>query len=154
MVVNPFESRPAPRSDEPDGDDDDAPPPVDPVPDCYRGGVWGTRLRHAALAVLIYARGEPLAVPEIMRRIRKQHVVRVGVTTKDLADALRHEVRRGRAIRAFHGHYVVGTITPRTHRRIRHHERQLRAGDRRVVGRWAQDVLGRGSGYRRPTGAR
>jgi hypothetical protein len=105
----------------------------DPFPDRYRGGVWGTRLRHAALAVLMAAYGEPLSVVEILHRVRANHVVRVGVTRKDLADALRYECRRGRAARAYHGHYVIGTLAPRTRRRILHHERQLVAGDQRAV---------------------
>jgi hypothetical protein len=103
--------------------------PAPEVPDRYAHGVWGTRLRHAALAVLIRARGRPLSVAEIWEHVERNHMVRAGVTAKHLADALRHECRRGRARRVAHGHYVVGEIAPRTRRRILFHEKQLPAGD-------------------------
>jgi hypothetical protein len=99
------------------------------TPDRYRTGVWGTRLRHAALAVLLRARGTPLSVADIWRQIQLNHVVQRGLRPKHLADALRHECRRGRARRHSHGHYVVGTIAPRTRRRILAHEREITHGD-------------------------
>jgi hypothetical protein len=97
--------------------------------DRYAGGIWATRLRHAALAVLIRARGEPVAVADIWAEIRRNHVVQRTIRAKDVADGLRHECRRGRARRVERGMYVVGTIAPRTRRRIMAHERQLRADD-------------------------
>jgi hypothetical protein len=99
------------------------------TPDRYLAGVWGTRLRHAALAVLIRARGTPLSVADIWSSVKRDHIVQVGLTAKDLADALRHECRRGRARRVSHGHYVVGDIAARTRRRILAHEREIRPGD-------------------------
>ena len=106
----------------------------------YAGGIWGTRLRHAALAVLIRARGEPVAVADIWADIRRNHVVQRTLRAKDVADGLRHECRRGRARRVARGVYVVGTIAPRTKRRIMAHERQLRADDGALARQYFAEV--------------
>lgn len=103
--------------------------PAADLSDRYSGGIWGTRLRHAALAVLICARGQPVTLMRMWDEIISRHIVQAGLTRKDLADAVRHECRRGRARRVARGAYAVGVIAPRTRRRIMAHDKELLISD-------------------------
>jgi hypothetical protein len=83
--------------------------------DNYRG-IYGVRLRHAALAVLM--RVGSCTVDEIWTYIKGRHRLDQSVTKKSLADALRYECAKGRAIR-------IGEVSPRTRRRIEREERRI-----------------------------
>ena len=56
--------------------------------DRYASGVWGTRLRHAALAVLMAAGGEPMTVRQVWAEIHRRHIVQRGLRRKDDARQL------------------------------------------------------------------
>jgi hypothetical protein len=74
------------------------------TPDRYLAGVWGTRLRHAALAVLIRARGTPLSVADIWSSVKRDHIVQVGLTARTRRRILAHEreIRPGDGITMVH----------------------------------------------------
>lgn len=90
--------------------------------DYYRG-IYGVRLRHAALAVLM--RAGSCTVDEIWTYIKGRHRLDQSVTKKSLADALRYECAKGRAIRIGYGVYRIGELSPRTRRRIEKEEREI-----------------------------
>ncbi|HUP73617.1 MAG TPA: hypothetical protein VM282_11315 [Acidimicrobiales bacterium] len=73
--------------------------------DYYRG-IYGVRLRHAALAVLI--RVGSCTVDEIWTYIKGRRRLGPSVTKKSLADTLRYECAKGRAIRIGYGVYRIG----------------------------------------------
>jgi len=80
--------------------------------------LWGRDLRYAALAILILYPG-PNSVQEILDVLEATGFTILGVRpAKVLADALGHEVRRGRAIRVGRGVYARGHIAGTTRRRI------------------------------------
>lgn len=71
----------------------------------------GRDLRHAALHILVRA-GRPLTVPEILRALGDRGFVVAGrAPNKVLADALGHEVSRGRIRRTGRGRYAVGHLS-------------------------------------------
>lgn len=82
----------------------------------YYLGIYGTRLRHAALAVLMHVGSCSLA--EMWDYLTQRHRVHESVTKKTLSDALRYECTKGRAVHVGYGRYRVGTISARTRRRI------------------------------------
>jgi hypothetical protein len=74
--------------------------------------VRGRSLRYAAVGVLVRA-GEPLALPDIHRRLHLAGYRIDGAhPVKQLADALGHEHRCGRARRTERGVYGVGQLSP------------------------------------------
>ena len=89
----------------------------------YYHGIHGARLRHAALAVLI-AVGS-CSVAELWVYVNGRHRLDPTVTKKSLADALRYECVKGRAIRVGYGIYRIGEVSPRTRRRIEGEEREI-----------------------------
>jgi hypothetical protein len=91
--------------------------------DDYYHGIYGTRLRHAALAVLM-AVGS-CSMDEMWTCLKGRHRLDPSVTKKSLADALRYECAKGRAIRIGYGVYRIGEIAPRTRRRIFAEEREI-----------------------------
>ena len=91
--------------------------------DDYYHGIYGTRLRHAALAVLM-AVGS-CSMDEMWTCLEGRHRLDPSVTKKSLADALRYECGKGRAIRIGYGIYRIGEIAPRTRRRIFAEEREI-----------------------------
>jgi hypothetical protein len=90
----------------------------------YYHGIRGARLRHAALAVLI-AVGS-CSMDEMWTCLKGRHRLDPSVTKKSLADALRYECVKGRAIRIGYGVYRIGDVSPRTRRRIECEEREIR----------------------------
>lgn len=77
----------------------------------------GRDLRHAALHLLRRA-GRPLTVPELLAALSRRFVVAGAAPNKTLADALAHEVARGRARRVGRGRYTVGRLPATTAWRI------------------------------------
>jgi hypothetical protein len=89
----------------------------------YYHGIRGARLRHAALAVLI-AVGS-CSMNEMWTCLKGRHRLDPSVTKKSLADALRYECAKGRAIRIGYGVYRIGEVSARTRRRIEGEEREI-----------------------------
>jgi hypothetical protein len=89
----------------------------------YYHGIRGARLRHAALAVLI-AVGS-CSMHEMWTCLNGRHRLDPSVTKKSLADALRYECAKGRAIRIGYGTYRIGEVSLRTRRRIADEEREI-----------------------------
>ena len=90
--------------------------------DYYRG-IHGVRLRHAALAVLLTVGS--CSMDEMWTCLNGRHRLDPSVTKKSLADALRYECVKGRAIRIGYGVYRVGEVSPRMRRRIETEEREI-----------------------------
>jgi hypothetical protein len=90
--------------------------------DYYRG-IYGTRLRHAALAILMNVRSCSLS--EMWDYLQRRHRIDESVTRKTLADAMRHECAKGRAVHDGYGRYRVGKISTRTKRRIVAESREI-----------------------------
>ena len=91
--------------------------------DDYYYGICGTRLRHAVLAVLI--RVGSCSVAEMWTYLNGRHRLDASVTKKTVANALRYECAKGRAVRIGYATYHVGEIAPRTRRRIVAEERDI-----------------------------
>src|SRR5687768_766483 len=89
----------------------------------YYHGIRGVRLRHAALAVLI-AVGS-CSMDEMWTCLNGRHRLDPSVTKKSVADALRYECAKGRAIRIGYGIYRIGDVSPRMRRRIESEEREI-----------------------------
>lgn len=89
----------------------------------YYHGIRGARLRHAALAVLI-AIGS-CSIDEMWTFLNGRHRLDPSVTKKSLADALRYECAKGRAIRIGYATYHIGDVSVRTRRRIAAEEREI-----------------------------
>ncbi len=77
----------------------------------YYHGVRGARLRHAALAVLM-AVGS-CSMDEMWTSLKGRHRLDPSVTKKSVADALRYECHKGRAIRIGYGVYRIGDVSAR-----------------------------------------
>jgi hypothetical protein len=89
----------------------------------YYNGIRGTRLRHAALAVLM--RVGSCSIAEMWTYLKGRHRLDPAVTKKTVADALRYECAKGRAVSDEYGRYRIGKISPRTRRRIATEEREI-----------------------------
>ncbi|MDQ6613899.1 MAG: methylmalonyl-CoA mutase family protein [Actinomycetota bacterium] len=85
------------------------------IADPLTAQLWGRDLRYAALAVICLA-GGPVSVGGVAAQLR--HLGFDPVDRKALADALGHEVRRGRLRRVGRGRYAEGQMAPRTRQRI------------------------------------
>jgi hypothetical protein len=96
--------------------------------------LWGRTLRHAALAVLLAA-GRPLSPGEVLGRLEAMGFTVAGPRAgKRLANALAHEVARGRLRRPARGRYATAAIPKVTASRVR---RRLRdAVDDLPGGQW------------------
>jgi hypothetical protein len=80
----------------------------------------GRDLREAALAVLMAHRGSAISVAEILMAFDDRGCEVIGPTPpKTLADALGHEVKKGRAVRTGRGVYALGVVPRTTGWRIR-----------------------------------
>lgn len=80
----------------------------------------GRDLREAALAVLMAHRHCALSVAEILMALDDRGCEVMGPSPpKTLADALRLEVKKGRAVRTGRGVYALGTVSRTTSWRIR-----------------------------------
>ena len=88
--------------------------PLDP-------GLWGRDLRYAALALICLAH-RPVSITDLAARLSDLGFE--PVDRKRLADALGHEVLRGRLLRVERGHYAEGKIALRTRQRILHRWRR------------------------------
>lgn len=77
--------------------------------------LWGRDLRTAALALMLLDPGA-WTVKQLRRGLVREGFDDPG--GKVLADALGHEVAKGRLIRIRHGCYGLGSIPGRTRRRI------------------------------------
>jgi hypothetical protein len=91
--------------------------------DDYYLGIRGTRLRHAALAVLLKVGS--CSMDEMWTCLKGRHRLDPSVTKKSVADALRYECAKGRASRIGYGVYRIGELAPRTQRRIEREEREI-----------------------------
>lgn len=89
--------------------------------------VRGTELRYLLVVVLSDA-GAPLSLAEIGRRVTLRGFAVSGRPGKAISDALRWEVRRGRARRLTRGTYGPGKVAKQTRWRMRQRlrERALR----------------------------
>jgi hypothetical protein len=81
------------------------PPPVDHD---RVARVSGRRLAEAVVA-LLEATGQTLSLAEIERLLRLQSVLPARRPSAAISDALRGEVRAGRIVRAYRGHYRAAT---------------------------------------------
>jgi len=89
----------------------------------YYKGIYGARLRHAMLAILM--RVGACSLEEMWTYLKGRHRLDAMVTKKTMADALRYECAKGRAVHVGYGQYRIGTISARTRRRIVAEEREI-----------------------------
>jgi hypothetical protein len=81
--------------------------------------LWGRDLRHAILALAASNSWRVWSIPELDAALQRCGLTVVGAqSSKVLADALGHEVYRGRMVRIARGHYRFGRMAPRTRRRV------------------------------------
>lgn len=81
------------------------------------GHVSGLELRYVLIWQLVQS--GPLTVHELVAALASQGFVFAGRPSKSISDALRWEVRRGRAIRHARGRYGMGSMPRQTAARIR-----------------------------------
>lgn len=81
--------------------------------------VRGIVLR-SALVLQLRAAGRPLTVRDLVDGLARQGVTTVGRASKDVSDALRWEVRRGRVRRVGRATYELGHVPRQTAARMRH----------------------------------
>ena len=72
----------------------------------------GLELRSMVVVVLLES-GRPMTLASLASRIGRAGFELGETPTKAIADALRWEVRRGRAVRVGRGVYAAGTVWPR-----------------------------------------
>lgn len=85
----------------------------------------GLDLRYALTTVLLRA-GVPLTVPELVRALERDGFTSCGRASKEVSDALRWEIGRGRVVRVRRGVYVVGSMPKQTRSRITRRVADLR----------------------------
>lgn len=113
--------------------------------------ISGTALRHAICVCLLDAKA-PLTLAEVVARLEELAVLVPGRASKTVSDALRWEVRHGRAIRLRRSVYQAGSMPRSTEWWIR---RQVAAhvGDcRSEAGKHGDTPLLDGSSSRCPSG--
>jgi hypothetical protein len=89
--------------------------PIDGLPP----QLWGRDLRHALLALLL-SHPQTWTPASLLAALEAGGLVVVGDQPgKVVADALGHEVVRGRAVRVGRGLYRAGPVAERTSRRLR-----------------------------------
>jgi hypothetical protein len=86
---------------------------------------WGRDLRYVLTWTLLEA-GTVLSIPQLLRRVEAAGFVVPGRPSKTIADALRWEIARGRAVRVGRGLYRAGVVPRQTKSRIRHRVIALR----------------------------
>ena len=77
----------------------------------------GLDLRYALTTALLRA-GVPLTVPDLVRALERDGFTCWGRASKEVSDALRWEVGRGRVVRVRRGVYVAGHMPKQTRSRI------------------------------------
>lgn len=87
--------------------------------------VRGLELRSVLVLVLLQ-RGRPTAVPDLVAAVERWGFTFAGRPSKEVADALRWEVRRGRAVRLDRGLYGPGYVAKVTRHRMRRRLADLR----------------------------
>jgi hypothetical protein len=87
--------------------------------------VWGLELRYVLTWYLVEA-GGVLSVGDLVRRLRSDGLAVTGQANKVVADALRWEVGKGRAVRVARGRYRRGVMPRQTKSRIRKRVAALR----------------------------
>jgi hypothetical protein len=95
------------------------------------GAVHGLDLRSLLVLLLIDA-GQPLTVSELDALVRASGFELAGRPGKAVADALRWEVRRGRARKVKRGLYAAGAVAKVTKHRMRRRVAETR--NRRTLG--------------------
>jgi hypothetical protein len=79
--------------------------------------ISGLDLRYALTTLLLRAR-VPLTVPELVRALEREGFAVWGRPSKEVSDALRWEVGRGRVVRVRRGVYMAGKMPKQTRSRI------------------------------------
>ncbi len=87
----------------------------------------GLDLRYALTTVLLRA-AVPLTIPELQRALGRDGFTCSGRPSKEISDALRWEIGRGRVVRVRRGVYVVGHMPKQTRSRIVRRVANLRLG--------------------------
>ena len=96
--------------------------------------LWGFDLRHAALALL--SERHSASIRELIEEMaRRGFTVAGGYAHKVLADALRHELRRGRVRRVGWGRYAMTQLPPTTAWRVRRRWAHATGGGRELTAR-------------------
>jgi hypothetical protein len=94
--------------------------------------LWGRDLRHAALAIV--SRSGQASVKEVLAALRARGFSVWGrQANKVLADAMGHEVKRGRLRRTGWGRYAVGRLAKTTRWRVRRRWDLARASEPEVL---------------------
>jgi hypothetical protein len=86
----------------------------------------GLSLRYALVVRLVDAR-RVLTTRDLVAALEAEGFEIEGRASKTVSDALRWEVRRGRAVRVARGHYAAGAVSRQTVWRMRRRLRPLRA---------------------------
>ena len=86
--------------------------------DAGRPVLRGLELR-SLLVLLLVARAGPMTVHDLVSAVERRGFALPRRASKDVADALRWEVRRGRAVRLHRGRYGAGTVAKVTRNRMR-----------------------------------
>lgn len=87
--------------------------------------ISGLDLRYALTTLLLRAR-VPLTVTELVRALEREGFTCSGRPSKDVSDALRWEIGRGRVVRVRRGVYVIGHMPKQTRSRITRRVADLR----------------------------
>lgn len=82
-------------------------------------GLWGVELRYVLCDLIAGAGGATCTVSELVEAIERCGFRLAGRPSKEISDALRAEVARGRVVRVGRGRYRAGSIPGSTRRRIR-----------------------------------
>lgn len=81
--------------------------------------LWGRDLRHAILGLAAWDDRRVWSVPEMNVALERRGLTIAGAhPAKTLADALGHEVYRGRMVRTARGRYRFGRMATRTRQRV------------------------------------
>lgn len=81
--------------------------------------LWGRDLRHAVLGLAAWDGRRVWSIPELQAALQRRGLAIAGDRPgKVLADALGHEVYRGRIVRVARGRYRFGRMAARTRRRV------------------------------------
>lgn len=87
--------------------------------------ISGLDLRYVLTTLLLRA-GVPLTLAELERSLVREGLAVCGRPSKQISDALRWEVGRGRVVRVRRGVYVVGSMPKQTRSRITRRVADLR----------------------------
>lgn len=82
-------------------------------------GLWGVELRYVLCDLIAGAAGATCTVGELVEAVERCGFRLAGRPSKEISDALRTEVARGRVVRVGRGRYRAGSIPGSTRRRIR-----------------------------------